>query len=368
MAYHWELADWPDFRYDEAEIAPAIAKFTYEAAQLIGAVAVLPGGIQLNAIAETLVQEAIKTSAVEGQFLSREDVMFSIQANLGIGHQEVIKDKNAKGIADLMVLVRNTYSEPLSEKALFEWHKHIFPKSIGINVGEWRSGQEPMQIVSGTIGKESVHYVAPPSHVVPSEMDEFIRWFNDTAPGGSREISSGPIRAAIAHLYFESIHPFEDGNGRIGRALAEKAIAQNVGQPLLLSISSVIEANRGAYYKALQTASLGLELTPWINYFIQVLIQALKDSRRLVALTLAKTRFFDRYANKLNARQHKVITKMLNQGVSGFEGGMNARKYSRITGASKATATRDLQDLREKGILILHGGGRSTRYELQLEE
>jgi Fic family protein len=169
-------------------------------------------------------------------------------------------------------------------------------------------------------------------------------------------------------LYFESIHPFEDGNGRIGRALAEKALAQNFGYPLLLSISTVIEANHGAYYKALQTASQGLEITPWINYFIQVLIKALKGSRRLVAFTLAKTRFFDRYSNELNERQLKVITKMLNQGISGFEGGMNARKYTRITGASKATATRDLQDLREKGIFVLHGGGRSSSYALQLEE
>jgi Fic family protein len=171
MAYHGELEDWPNFRYNQADILPVITEFTHEVALLTGAIDVLPGGMQLNAIAETLVQEAIKTSAVEGQYLSRKDVLFSIQANLGIGHQESIKDKNAKGIADLMVLVRNTYNVPLSKKALFEWHKHIFPKSTGINVGEWRSGQEPMQIVSGTIGKESVHYVAPPSYTVPFEMD-----------------------------------------------------------------------------------------------------------------------------------------------------------------------------------------------------
>ena len=223
-----------------------------------------------------------------------------------------------------------------------------------------------MQVVSGAIGKEKIHFEAPPSSRVPDEMNRFLQWFNDTAPGGTTEIKKAAIRSAIAHLYFETIHPFEDGNGRIGRAIAEKALAQTIGHPMLLSLSRAIEADKQAYYNALEQAQKNNEITPWIEYFIAVILQAQKQARELIDFILKKSRFFDRFKDTLNDRQAKVIKRMLEAGPEGFAGGMSANKYISITKASKATATRDLQQLFEWEVLLVEGGGRSTHYKLNI--
>jgi len=235
-----------------------------------------------------------------------------------------------------------------------------------IEAGKWRGHMEPMQIVSGTLGKEKVLFEAPPSVRLPREMDVFIKWFNDTAPGSPYEIKKSVIRAAIAHLYFESVHPFEDGNGRIGRAIAEKALCQSVKRPVLLTISNSIESDKNAYYDALQKAQRSNEITPWIRYFTGVVLDAQILAEQEIEFTLKKTRFFHLFEGRLNKRQLKAIRRMLDEGPKGFEGGMNARKYVSITQTSKATATRDLQDLVRRNILLATGGGRSTRYELNI--
>jgi len=223
-----------------------------------------------------------------------------------------------------------------------------------------------MQIVSGSIGKEKIHFQAPPSQQVSEEMRQFISWFNATAPDESKTISSAPVRAAIAHLYFESIHPFEDGNGRIGRAIAEKTLSQTLGRPVMMSLSRTIEADRKNYYAALEQAQTSNEITAWISYFVEVALKAQRESRQLIDFTLQKTRFFDRHKTQLNERQTRVIQKMLEAGQGGFEGGMSAKKYMSITKTSKATATRDLQMLSELGVFKAEGGGRSVRYGLVL--
>ncbi|MBA9076564.1 Fic family protein [Rufibacter quisquiliarum] len=323
--------------------------------------------MQTEAIIDIMVAEAIKTSEIEGEYLSRKDVASSIRNHLGLAQPPgSIKDRMAQGAGELMADARNTYAEALTEEKLFGWHRMLLKENRGINIGMWRSHGEPMQVVSGALGKEKVHFEAPPSSRVPAEMGRFIQWFNDTAPGGAREMKKAPVRSAIAHLYFESIHPFEDGNGRIGRAIAEKALSQTLGRPVLLSLSRTIEADKRSYYQALEKAQRGNEITPWVNYFVGIALKAQGQAIELVDFILKKSKFFDRFKGLLNEREVKAVNRMLEAGPEGFEGGMSARKYMSITKASKATATRDLQHLLELEALILEGGGRSTRYILNI--
>jgi len=272
----------------------------------------------------------------------------------------------AKGIGQLIVDVRNTFSASLSQKTLFSWHRMLLGTDSKINAGQWRSSAEPMQVVSGAYGNEQIHFEAPPSDRVPKEMERFISWFNETAPGGKSQIIQAPVRSAIAHLHFETICPFEDGNERIGRAIAEKAISQGIGRPILLALSKTIEANRAAYYEALKIAQRSKDITAWIIWFVNMLIDAQTEAEKQVDFGLEKAKFFDRFRDQLSERQLKAIRRMLEEGPEGFEGGMNARKYGSITQSSKATATRDLQELLIKGILIKIEGsdGRSTAYRI----
>ena len=327
----------------------------------------LPANMQLAAIIDTMIAEAMKTSEIEGEYLSRKDVASSIRNKLGLNKPaDTIKDKMAKGAGELMVDIRNTYTAPLAKETLFAWHIMLFGKSNKINTGAWRTHKQPMQVVAGAIGKEKIHFEAPPSSRVAKEMKQFIQWFNNTSPEGAEPIKYAPVRAAIAHLYFESIHPFEDGNGRIGRAISEKALSQTVGRPLLLSLSRTIEADKNLYYKTLQEAQTSNEISNWIKYFVQLCVEAQKQSYQLIDFIVKKSQFFDRFKHLLNDRQLKVITRMFDAGPEGFNGGMNAKKYISITRASKATATRDLQYLSEQGVLIAKGGGRSTYYVLNM--
>lgn len=213
-----------------------------------------------------------------------------------------------------------------------------------------------------------VGFEAPASKAVPEEMERFIMWFNRSAPGQPEAIVPGPVRAAVAHLYFESIHPFEDGNGRIGRALAEKALSQNLSRPVLLSLSQEIDAKKKQYYEALKQAQGSNEITPWVGYFVQTIMEAQLAAEKQIEFTLAKAKFFDHYKSVMNERQQKVVARMLKEGPDGFKGGINASKYMRISHCSKATATRDLSELREKGILQQqNAGGRSTSYAITIK-
>lgn len=363
MKYNWQQADWPNLRYDLIAVEADLLAFADKAGQASGVLKALPEGARNEAIMDVMISEAVKTSEIEGQYLSRKDVMSSIRNQLGFNTvAEKVRDKASQGTAELMVNVRTTWDKPLSQRMLFDWHKMLFKGESADWVGKWRKGDEPMQVVSGAIGKEKIHYEAPPSDRIKDEMKAFVQWLNKSR----NEITHAPVRSALAHLYFESIHPFEDGNGRIGRAISEKALSQGLGRPALLSLSRTIEANKKAYYGALETAQKSNEVTEWIIYFARMVLEAQNDAEKLVDFVLRKTRFFDQHRDQLNQRQLRVIQRMLEEGPDGFQGGMNARKYISLTKTSKATATRDLQALVALGIFIPKGGGRSAGYEMAL--
>lgn len=369
MTYNWQQTDWPDFHYDLTGLQETLIKLAGKFGHVSGLVKGLPETLQTETLINLMLSEALKTSEIEGELLSRQDVMSSIRNHLGLNTPiEQVRDKRASGIAELMLDVRGTYTEPLTKEKLFQWHAMLFgQKANNLTEGNWRSHEEPMQVISGAIGKTKIHFEAPPSNRVPSEMAVFITWFNASAPNGESCITLPVIRSAIAHLYFESIHPFEDGNGRIGRAIAEKALSQSLGYPVLLSLSSTIEKNKKDYYSALEESQRSNEITNWISYFANLTLAAQTESEIQIEFVLRKSKFFDRFGSTLNERQTKVINRMLDEGPQGFEGGMTAKKYIAITGVSKATATRDLQDLFENGALKQTGGGRSTRYDVSLE-
>ena len=367
MIYNWQQNDWPEFRYLSNEVEDTLFSFVEQLGHVSGILNSFSDDIRIEAIINTMVAEAIKTSEIEGEYLSRQDVTSSIRNNLGLNEtQEAVKDKMSKGAGELMVAVRKTYADPLTIEMLFTWHEMLLGESKRITVGAWRKHTDPMQVISGPIGKEKIHFEAPPSSNVPKEINAFITWFNDTAPGGKKEIKKAPIRSAIAHLYFETIHPFEDGNGRIGRAIAEKALSQTIGRPILLSLSKAIEAKKKLYYASLEEAQKSNEITPWVNYFVTTILEAQTEAKNLVNFILIKSKFFDRFSPVLNERQLKVVQRMFEAGPSEFEGGMSAKKYMSIAKTSKATATRDLQQLSELQVFKVEGGGRGTNYSLNI--
>jgi len=367
MHYNWQHKNWPKFTYDTSKIEDIVLEFALETGEVKGMVDGLAKEYQQETILQFMINEAIKTSEIEGEYHSREDVKSSIKKRLGI-HSVLdnIRDVTAKGIAELMVEVRENYATLLSEELIKNWHGILFSNTRFIKSGVYRIGIEPMVIISGRHGKEIIHYEAPPSNKIPDEMEQFVNWYNSYVIN-SNNIKESLIKTAIAHLHFESIHPFEDGNGRIGRAIADKCLSESLNRSIILSISTSIENDKPAYYSALKKAQKTLEITEWIYYFSKTILNAQKQAKTTIRFTLEKIKFLDRLKTQLNERQFKVITKMLEYGKEGFKGGMTAKKYMSITKTSKATATRDLQDLVEKQGLFLKGAGRGVHYELDLK-
>lgn len=367
MLYNWQQPDWPDFRYDPAVFRDRLLLLAEHAGRVSGMLDALPGPFGEDTEIDLMIDEAVHSSAIEGETLPRNEVMSSIRNRLGLNAvPEPVRDVLARGAGHLMVAVRSSFTESLSERMLFEWHTLLLEDGGSpLNVGAWRKGSDPMQVVSGRIDRPTVHFEAPPSAAVPAEMGRYIEWFNVTAPGGKSCIREAAVRSAIAHLYFESIHPFEDGNGRIGRALSEKALSQGLGRPAILSLSRVIESKRNGYYAALQAAQRGNEITEWVSYFIDVVLAAQLSAEAQITFVVRKSHFLRQFEGRFNERQSKVVQRMLDAGAEGFQGGMNARKYTSLTKASKATATRDLQELVSMGALEAIGGGRSSAYLLK---
>jgi len=363
MNWNWQCPDWPQFRFDLRGLEAELLSFALRVGELQGTLQMLPEDARNEALVDIMIAEAVQSSAIEGEFLDRQDVMSSIRNHLGLNPVPArIRDRASGGAGQLEVATRKSWRRPLTAATLFSWHRMLLAGTRGITVGAWRRDPAPMQVVSGRADRPIVHFEAPPSRRVPREMKSFIAWFN----GVAREIPHAPVRAAVAHLYFESIHPFDDGNGRIGRAIAEKALAQALGHPALFSLSRGIEAEKKSYYHALETAQRSAEITAWISWFIHLALKALDAARRDIDFILAKSRFFDRWKSRLLERQLRVVRRMLEKGPEGFSGGMNARKYVALTKVSKATATRDLQFLAEVGVLRPIGKGRSARYDLIL--
>jgi Fic family protein len=262
--------------------------------------------------------------------------------------------------------VYSTYAAPLTHDTLSRWHGMLLAHDRGLEtIGAYRRHADAMQIVSGRIDRPTVHFEAPPSAQVQDEMNSFVEWFNRTAPDGPAPLPA-LTRAALGHLWFESNHPFEDGNGRLGRALAEKSLAQNIGQPSLIALAYTIERDRKGYYDQLETHQKTLNVTDWVLWFAETVLKAQQVTLTRVSFFIAKAKFYDRFRDQLNDRQAKVIERMFREGPDDFKGGLSAENYIAITGTSRATTTRDLQDLVEMGALSRTGERRSTRYWLHL--
>jgi Fic family protein len=315
---------------------------------------------------EAISTEALTTSEIEGEILDRASVQSSIRRQFGLATDQRRVPAAEQGISEMMVDLYRSFAEPLADDMLFSWHRLLFKERGGLkDVGRYRTGADAMEVVSGPIHAPRVHFEAPPSTCVPEEMARFVTWFNRSAPAGSEPLAA-LTRAGIAHLYFESIHPFEDGNGRIGRAIAEKALAQSFGQPTLIALAATILSRRKAYYTALEAANQGNEVTAWLLWFAGIAIEAQRRTTARVEFLIEKTRLLDRLHGQFNARQEKALLRMLREGPEGFKGGLSAGNYVTISGASPATATRDLADLVEKGALLRVGERRHARYHIAI--
>ena len=366
MTWNWQQPDWPNFSWEKARLRKAEEHFLVGAGVFAGTLKHLPQSDQEQLTIETMSTEAVTTSEIEGEILDRASVQSSIRRLFGLAVDSRRVAPAEEGISEMMVDLYRTFGDPISDRMLMGWHKMLFKQRSGLkDIGHYRTGDEPMEVVSGPIDAPRIHFQAPPSTKVPEEMTRFVAWFNRTAPGGDEPLHA-LTRAGIAHLYFESIHPFEDGNGRLGRAVAEKALAQGFGQPTLTALAATILLRRKAYYAALESANKNNEVTLWLSWFAGIAIEAQRRTTARVEFLIEKTRLLDRLRGQLNPRQERALLRMLREGSEGFKGGLSAGNYLAITGASPATATRDLADLVDKGALTRAGERRHARYHLAI--
>jgi Fic family protein len=367
MGWNWEQQDWPEFRYDTKVLEAQEQQFLLQSGELMGVFRHVGADDQNSLRIELISDEAIKTSEIEGEILNRDSVQSSLRHQFGLAPEDSQIPSAERGIASMMTDLYGRFADKLDDTTLFAWHNHLFGGDKFIKTrGGYRTHREPMQVVSGPIHKPTLHFEAPPSKFIPSEMQRFIVWFNDTAPLGKTPLPA-LTRAGLVHLYFVCVHPFEDGNGRIGRALAEKSLAQNLGHPSLIALAFTIERKRRDYYSTLERNNKNMEVTGWLRYFAETVIEAQSTTIRHVDFYVAKAKFYERLRGQLGERQAKVIKRMFKEGISGFKGGLSAENYIAITGTSRATATRDLQDLVKKQAVTKTGDLRHTRYFLRLE-
>jgi Fic family protein len=366
MPWIWEHKNWPAFEYDAALLMEYEQAFYTNTGIVMGAVNHLQVDNAEHLKIDILTQEAVSTSGIEGEILQRASVQSSIRKHLGLKAGEGKIPANAAGIAEMMTDVYLNFDAPLTHDTFFLWHSMLMNGRRDIEaIGDYRKHADAMQIVSGNLAAPKVFYEAPPSEQVRPEMERFIAWYHAqiTSPAGISIIAL----AGIAHLYFEIIHPFEDGNGRIGRALIEKIISQKIKQPALNSFAKVIELNRRAYYDALQACNHNLDINAWLLFFAKMLLQAQQYTIRMVDFTVQKNKFFKKYQPVVNERQTKVLLRIFEEGPEGFKEGLSAANYRAVTRASPATVTRDLQELLSIQALYKTGELKSTRYFLNLQ-
>lgn len=361
MKWSWELKDWPIFEYDYDELASYEIEFQRNIGKVMGALRHFDEGSNEQLKIEILTQEALSTSEIEGEILNRDSVQSSIKRQLGLKTTRNNVNANEAGIAELMVDVYTKFDQKLSKEMLCNWHRMVNNGRRDLDViGDYRKHTEPMQIVSGNISNQKLFYEAPPSKSLKKEMSEFIKWYNSALKNDNDYPTL--VFAGIAHLYFEMIHPFEDGNGRLGRALVEKAISQRINSPSLNSFAKVIETKKKKYYNALQACNHTLNITSWLIYFSKTTIDSQEYTYQLILFLINKAKFFMKYKSIINERQEKVLLRIFEEGLSGFKGGLSAGNYQTIAGTSPATATRDLQLLVEMGALRRVGELRHARY------
>jgi Fic family protein len=362
----WERDTWPNLTWQDAHVATCLAEVRHTQGRLIGRMEALGFKLREEAVLQTLTQDVVKTSEIEGEQLDATQVRSSLARRLGIDIGALPPtDRNVEGIVEVMLDATRNYDAPLTAERLFGWHAALFPTGRSgmtlIRVGDWRDDSTgPVQVVSGPYGRERVHYTAPPASRVAAEMEAFLAWFN--AP-----ISSDPvIKAALAHLWFVTIHPFEDGNGRIGRAIADLALARSEGSSQrFYSMSAQIRTERSVYYDQLEQTQKGeTDVTEWVLWFLACLDRAIRGADSVLAAVVAKAQFWERAAPMpLNERQIKVLNRLLD----GFEGKMTTSKWATIAKCSQDSASRDIAALIELGLMRKgEAGGRSTSYKLVL--
>jgi Fic family protein len=366
MTWNWEQPEWPHFAWNQGKLALAEKEFLVGSGMFVGAIKHLDDDDRNQLTVEAMSTEALTTSEIEGEILNRASVQSSIQRQLGLPTDNRKVGPAEHGISEMMIDLYKKFAAPLTQETLFEWHRMLTSGRTDLSdIGRYRTSSEPMQVISGPVGSPKIHFEAPPADKVPGEMDRFIEWFNRTAPGAAEPLAALE-RAGTAHLYFECIHPFEDGNGRIGRALAEKSLAQSLRQPSLIALAATILSRRAHYYSALEAANKENEITDWLAWFAGITIEAQRRTLALIEFLIDKTKLFDRLSGQINERQQKALLRMFREGSDGFKGGMSAGKYSTITGASPATTTRDLAELTTKGALTREGERRHARYKLSV--
>ena len=362
--YIHELPDWPRFRWNESHLAETLAAVRHRQGRLIGRMEGLGFQLRAEAVLQTLTEDVLKSSEIEGEKLDREQVRSSIARRLGMDIGSLMPaDRHVEGVVEMMLDATQLYAEPLGVERLFAWHAALFPTGRSgmsrIIVGTWRTGRSgPMQVVSGPIGREKVHYEAPGAARLDAEMRAFLDWYNEF------EGIDLVLKAGIAHLWFVTIHPFEDGNGRIARAIADQMLARSEHSPQrFYSMSAQIQQEREAYYDILESTQQGdLDITEWLEWFFACLDRALESAETILASVLAKARFWQRHSQAaLNERQRLVINKLLD----GFDGKLTSSKWAKLARCSQDTALRDIDALVRQSILAKEAaGGRSTFYVL----
>ncbi len=366
MQWNWQLPDWPNFEFNSMTLRSAEERFLKGAGVVVGALHHLDDDARTGLAIELISREAVDSSAIEGKVLDRASVQSSIAKHLGLAADQRRANAAEAGAAEMMADLYRNHAAPLDDRQLFGWHAMLMNGRRDLAaIGSYRTHADPMQIVSGASHAPRVHFEAPPSETVPREMARFIEWFNASAPTGAAPLP-GVTRAGIAHLWFETIHPFEDGNGRIGRAIAEKALAQSLEAPTLTALAEAIHRHRKGYYAALQLASQSNAIDAWLGWFADIVLEAQDRTLARVRFLIGKTRLLDRLRGRINARQEKALLRMMAEGPDGFVGGLSAGNYQTITGAPTATATRDLAGLVELGALTRSGERRYARYQLNI--
>ena len=364
MHWIWKDKKWPSYQFDEELVTSHNAELRQKAGILTGSTKYLKEADSKQLIIEFLSQEAISSSDIEGEALHRDSVQSSIKKHLGLQVPKHKIQPKEYGVAEMMVNQHHTSQQPLTHEMMHMWNTMLLHDRRDVQKGSYRSHPEPMQIVSGNYANDTVYYEAPPSDKVEALMDDFVNWFN--ANSNSNELSIIAF-AAHTHLRFEQIHPYEDGNGRIGRVLTEKAIALRLDAPFLSSLAKIIEQRKKEYYTLLQYTNHSLKTDKWILFFAECILQSQDYSTSLVDFVIQKYHFMDKYTNVLNARQEKVVLRIFQEGIDGFQGGLSAANYKTIAKTSDATTTRDLQDLVAKGLFRKTGVLKGTRYWLELK-
>jgi len=372
--YIWQRPSWPEFRWDNAALLKLVGICRFQQGSLLTQMKDLGFDVRQQARAEVLIEEALKTSEIEGERLDPKAVRSSVAQRLGLPTAGMVSTKNqqADGVVQILLDATQNFKQALTPERLFGWHAALFPTGYSgmhkIKVASWRDDRNgPMKVVSGPIGREKIHYEAPPAERLADEMNRFICWWED-----SRKEMDGFLRAGLAHLWFVAVHPFEDGNGRVARTLTEMALAQDENlSTRYYSLSSQVMAEREDYYRILERTYKGEgNLTDWMKWFLECMSRAILSSNKLLSNVILKARFWKHYARtNIKERQGKILNRLLDVGPGGFEGGLTNRKYAGMAHVSRATAQRELADLVQKGVLRPNpGGGRSTSYDICWDE